>query len=104
MSSQKILCLASKRFVNPLATKTFSSSARRRTKSTSIARPNSFTSIHDGLFSHCSGLTTVIIGENVRTIESYAFNSFINLKCVDFYGETAPTISSNPFSNKQCLM
>ncbi|MDR1562102.1 MAG: leucine-rich repeat domain-containing protein [Dysgonamonadaceae bacterium] len=44
--------------------------------------PSSVTSIREGAFSHCSGLTSVTIPNSVTIIEGYAFNSCSGLTSV----------------------
>ena len=57
------------------------------------------TSIEDSIFSCCSGLETVIIGENVKTFCDKVFSECNSLKSIYFYGETSLTVEISAFYN-----
>ena len=58
---------------------------------------NTVTLIGECAFYSSSNLETATIGKGVKTIESYAFYGCRFLKCIYFYGETSPIVSSNAF-------
>ena len=66
---------------------------------TSVTIPNSVTEIEEGAFSNCSGLASVTIGNSVTSIGNYAFYKCSGLKNVYCYAENVPSTGSNVFSN-----
>ena len=65
---------------------------------TSVTIPDSVTSIGDSAFRDCTSLTSVTIGNGVTSIEDLAFYRS-KLKNINSLNPTAPTITSNSFSN-----
>lgn len=59
--------------------------------------PNSVTSIEDGTFYGCSGLTSVTIGNSVESIGKEAFCECPELLDVYCYAEKVPSTESNAF-------
>ena len=55
------------------------------------------TSIGDWAFWACSGLTSVVIGDGVKTINSYAFANCPELTDVTCNAENVPSTESNAF-------
>ena len=68
------------------------------TSLTSVTIPNSVTSIGGSAFRDCTSLTSVTIGNGVTSIEDLAFYRS-KLKNINSLNPTAPTITSNSFSN-----
>ena len=66
---------------------------------TGITIPDSVTSISINAFMQCSNLTTVEIGSGVTSIGTQAFSNCSSLKEITCHANTAPSISSNTFSN-----
>ena len=68
------------------------------TSLTSVTIPNSVTSIGGYAFRDCTSLTSVTIGNGVTSIEDLVFYRS-KLKNINSLNPTAPTITSNSFSN-----
>ena len=64
---------------------------------TSVTISGGVTSIGDYAFYNCSGLTSVIIPDSVTEIGSKAFSRCYDLKNVTFLSEVPPTIGSDLF-------
>ena len=60
---------------------------------------NGVTSLGYGVFSGCSGLTSVTIGNGVTSIGQWAFKGCSGLTSIKCNAITAPTIQSNTFQN-----
>ena len=58
---------------------------------TKITIPNGVTSIRDGAFSNCSGLTEITIPDSVTSIGDYAFYDCTNLTIYGYTGSYAET-------------
>lgn len=63
----------------------------------------SVTSIGEGAFSYCEGLTSVTIGSGVTSIEHYAFGSCLDLLDVYCYAENVPSTEGNPFHDSYAV-
>ena len=61
--------------------------------------PNSVTSIEDGAFGNCGGLTSVIIPNTVTNIGSYVFYGCSNLESITCLTLTPPILEMNVFGN-----
>lgn len=57
--------------------------------------PNSVTSINDGVFRNCRGLTSIVIPDSVTHIGLSAFNGCTNLKQLILFPSTPPSLGSN---------
>jgi hypothetical protein len=64
-----------------------------------VTIPNSVTSIEDGTFIGCSGLTSVTIGNSVTSIGQSAFSGCSELTDVYCYAEQVPSSKSDAFAN-----
>ena len=64
---------------------------------TSVTIPNSVTSIGEFAFSDCSGLTSVTIPNSVTSIGGYAFSGCSGLTSVTFNAEKCTEMGSNSF-------
>ena len=66
---------------------------------TSATIGNSVTSIDAQAFEGCSGLTSATIGSSVASIEIYGFSKCTSLTSITSLATTAPTIQSSTFQN-----
>ena len=64
---------------------------------TSVTIPNSVTSIGEFAFSHCSGLTSVTIPNSVTSIGEYAFSGCSGLTSVTFNAEKCTYMGSDSY-------
>ena len=64
---------------------------------TSVTIPNSVTSIGEFAFSHCSGLTSVAITNSVTSIGEYAFSGCSGLTSVTFNAEKCTYMGSDSY-------
>ena len=69
------------------------------TSLSSITIPNSVTSIGDNAFGGCSSLSSITLPDSVTSINDYAFYGCTSLSEITCLAETAPTVSSNTFTN-----
>lgn len=60
---------------------------------------NSVTSIGDGAFADCSGLTSITIPDSVTSIGNWAFSGCIKLSSVKMLPTTPPTLGGNQVFN-----
>jgi hypothetical protein len=69
----------------------------------SISIPNSVTTIGDNIFETCGNLLNVTIGSGLTAIADHAFHSCMQLKTVNFNGNSLTTIGSHAFYDCQAL-
>ncbi|MCB5981951.1 leucine-rich repeat domain-containing protein, partial [Flavobacterium psychrophilum] len=66
---------------------------------TSVTIPNSVTTIGDGSFARCSGLTSVTIPNSVTSIGDNAFHSCPSLTTINCHITSPLVINANVFGN-----
>ena len=62
---------------------------------TSVTIPNSVTSIGNSAFYGCSGLKNVILGTSVKVLEAKAFYNCSSIETITCYSQRPPTVNQN---------
>ena len=79
----------------------FGNAFQKKTSLRKVVLGNNVKCIESEAFEGCSNLTSVTIGNGVEEIKSYAFLGCVSLSNLTMRGETPPTLSVNTFTEVQ---